>query len=537
MLEMDWYLESLGRARYVVLVTKHHDGYCLWPTDVPNPHRPGFHSRRDVVGELADAVRSRGLRFGVYYSGGLDWTFNDHPIGTFSDLLAAQPRGDYVEYAEAHVRELIDRYQPSVLWNDISWPAPTKRLAGLLTEYYDAVPDGVVNDRFMPWSPAWQIASSKPGRALLDQAAARSAAAEKGIVPPKPPLFDVRTPEYTVFETVQPTPWECVRGIDRSFGHNRESDESHFLSRRDLLWSLTDIAAKGGNLLLNVGPRGEDAAIADTQLRRLDWLAEFTGPAAEALFATRPWVHPQGTASGRIDLRYTARDTTVYAFLRASGDQPVDAGACTLAEVRATRAPRSAPSTVSCCRRSTRPRGSPSRSRRRSIPSGPPCSRSTTWTRADRRRSRPSGARLAQQAELVALRVREHDPRLLPLADVDRCGTEREPAGELGVLVGPRRRAHVEVQAVLGRLGLGHGDDEERGPRPVGVGQLDLAVVLPAPRALPPEDLLPEVRHRSHVVGVEDQFTQHERHGPECRAPLLGVVASAAFGPDSGYGA
>ena len=76
-------------ARYVVLVTKHHDGYCLWPTDVPNPHRPGFHSSRDVVGELAEAVRARGLRFGVYYSGGLDWTFNDHPIGSFSDLLEA----------------------------------------------------------------------------------------------------------------------------------------------------------------------------------------------------------------------------------------------------------------------------------------------------------------------------------------------------------------------------------------------------------------------------------------------------------------
>src|SRR5258705_62565 len=88
----------------------------LSPSTVPTPPQPGFHSTRDVVGELATAVRARGLRFGVYYSGGLDWTFNDRPIGAFSDLLAAQPRGDYVEYAEAHVRELIDRYHPSVLW-------------------------------------------------------------------------------------------------------------------------------------------------------------------------------------------------------------------------------------------------------------------------------------------------------------------------------------------------------------------------------------------------------------------------------------
>ena len=331
-------------ARYLVLVTKHHDGYCLWPTDVPNPHRPGFHSSRDVVGELAEAVRARGMRFGVYYSGGLDWTFNDHPIGAFSDLLAAQPRGDYVAYAEAHVRELIDRYRPSVLWNDISWPAPAPQLAGLLTEYYRAVPDGVVNDRFMPWSPLWEMAKSAPGRHLLDRQAARSAAADKGIVPPKPPMFDVRTPEYTVFDDVQPTPWECVRGIDRSFGHNRLSNEEDFLSRRELVWSLADITAKGGNLLLNVGPRGEDATIADAQLRRLDWLAAFAQECGAGLFGSRPWVHPQGmaaSAAGPVEVRYTARDTTVFALLRRSegtdGSAGLDgSGPLTLAEVRAT---------------------------------------------------------------------------------------------------------------------------------------------------------------------------------------------------------
>ncbi|HEY5335282.1 MAG TPA: alpha-L-fucosidase [Mycobacteriales bacterium] len=328
-------------ARYVVLVTKHMDGFCLWPTDVPNPHRPGYHSTRDVVGELADAVRAQGLRFGVYYSGGLDATFNDHPIGAFSDLLAAQPRGDYVAYAEAHVRELIDRYRPSVLWNDISWPAPAPRLAGLLAEYYEAVPDGVINDRFMPWSLLWEAAKTRPARALLDRASSRGATADKGLIPPKPPMFDVRTPEYTVFDSVQSTPWECVRGMDLSFGHNRLSEEHHFLTRRDLLWSLVDITAKGGNLLLNVGPRGEDATIADAQLRRLDWLGELTGPCAEALYASRPWVHPQGVTSAgdrSVDVRYTARDTTVFAFLRLGEDRtaPPDPSTVRLAEVRGT---------------------------------------------------------------------------------------------------------------------------------------------------------------------------------------------------------
>jgi len=329
-------------ARYVVLVTKHHDGYCLWPSNVRNPHVPDLYSTRDVVGELAEAVRGQGLRFGVYYSGGLDWTFNDHPLGTFSDLILAQPGGDYPAYAEAQVRELVERYRPAVLWNDISWPQSTAKLAALLSHYYRVVPDGVVNDRFMPRSPAWVIGGTGPGRKLLDAAAARSARADRGIVPPKPPLFDVRTPEYTTFDEVQTTPWECVRGIDESFGHNEESSEEHFLTRRDLLWSVVDIASKGGNLLLNVGPRGKDATIADAQVRRLDWLAEFTAASGDALFATRPWVRPEGDTDG-VEVRYLARDTTVFAFARAatSGSRPPAQGespTMTLPGLRATPA-------------------------------------------------------------------------------------------------------------------------------------------------------------------------------------------------------
>jgi len=314
-------------ARYVVLVAKHHDGYCLWPTNVVNPNHPGFHSSRDVVGELADAIRRHGMRFGVYYSGGLDWTFNDHPIGSFSDLLAAQPGDPYRAYAEAQLRELIDRYRPSVLWNDISWPSPLPRLAGLIADYYAAVPDGVVNDRFMPRSPLWRVAESSRGRRMLDRYAARQAAADHGIVPPKPPLFDFRTPEYTSFDSVQSTPWECVRGMDHSFGYNQESEEKDFISKRDILWSLTDIAAKGGNLLLNVGPRGVDATIADTQLQRLDWLASYTSEVGEAIAASRPWVHPAGRGGGDVEIRYTARDRDVFAFIRLASPAPSDSGA------------------------------------------------------------------------------------------------------------------------------------------------------------------------------------------------------------------
>jgi alpha-L-fucosidase len=303
-------------ARYVVLVAKHHDGYCLWPTGVANPHRPGWACSRDVVGELAEAVRGAGLRFGVYYSGGLDWTFDDRPIGSFSDMLAAIPRGDYPEYADAQVRELIRRYRPSVLWNDIAWPAPGASLWQLFDRYYDTVPDGVVNDRWMPWSPLLAATRLAPVQRAIDAGVRRRARRDAGVVPPKPPHFDVRTPEYAVFPDVQRTPWECVRGMDLSFGYNAQSRPEHFIDPDDLVWSFVDIVAKGGNLLLNVGPRGADAVIPDEQLIRLDALASFVDAHAPALYATRPWITAGDTTDEGSPVRYTTRDDSVYAFVR-----------------------------------------------------------------------------------------------------------------------------------------------------------------------------------------------------------------------------
>ena len=126
-------------------------------------------------------------------------------------------------YADAQVRELIARYRPSVLWNDIAWPAEGKHLWPLFAHYYEQVPDGVVNDRWMPWNPLLGATHLAPVQRVIDAGARRQAQRDAGIVPPKPPHFDVRTPEYAVFPDVQRTPWECVRGMDHSFGYNAQS--------------------------------------------------------------------------------------------------------------------------------------------------------------------------------------------------------------------------------------------------------------------------------------------------------------------------
>src|SRR5258706_5162103 len=139
-------------ARYVVLVTKHHDCFCLWPSAVENRYQKNWTSPRDIVGELANAVRAKGMKFGLYYSGGIDWTFNREPLRTLADFMGSTPGGDYPAYADAQTRELIERYRPSVLWNDISWPGGKRNLLTLFADYYNKIEDGVVNDRWLPSS-------------------------------------------------------------------------------------------------------------------------------------------------------------------------------------------------------------------------------------------------------------------------------------------------------------------------------------------------------------------------------------------------
>ncbi|MBK7321810.1 MAG: alpha-L-fucosidase [Candidatus Microthrix sp.] len=322
-------------ARYLVLVAKHHDGFCLWPTAVPNPHRANWCTERDVVGELGEAARGEGLRFGVYYSGGLDWTFNDHPIGSPSDLFAAVPDGSYAAYADAHVRELIDRFRPDVLWGDIAWPGNRKALTNLVAHYRAVVPDGVVNDRFMPHSVLSGALKNRAAAVLINGGARRMAQRDRGIVPPKPPIFDTRSPEYSAIDRVSHTAWESVRGIDRSFGFNRNSDPAHFLTKDQLSWSFCDVVSKGGNLLLNVGPRGADGRIPDPQLTRLHWLAELLDTDADGIVGSRPWVTPGDRGGGR-EVRYWADRGNVTVAIH----HPGPTGSLELWDLAATAATR-----------------------------------------------------------------------------------------------------------------------------------------------------------------------------------------------------
>jgi alpha-L-fucosidase len=310
-------LFAAAGARYAVQVTKHHDGYCLWPSTVRNPRRPGWHAPRDVVGELGAAVRARGLRFGVYYSGGLDWTFEPRPMRTLADGLAAVPLDPaYERYADAQVRELIEHLRPSVLWNDIAWPPHQGRLWQLLADYYAAVDEGVVNDRFGP-APGWLVRALRlpPLRAATDALLRRVVRRpDYQMIPPLPPVADFRTPEYAHVAEAAAKKWEATRGIGHSFGFNDHEDEANLVDPDELVRSFVDVVAKNGNLLLNVGPT-RDGEIHPRERVRLEALGAWLRASGEAIYGTRPWQRAEGASACGTPVRFTANGDTVYATL------------------------------------------------------------------------------------------------------------------------------------------------------------------------------------------------------------------------------
>jgi alpha-L-fucosidase len=267
-------------AKYVVLTSKHHEGFTLWPSKIPNPTLPADrqHATRDIVGELTAAVRKQGLRMGLYYSGGYDWTFVPGPIRVAADYEKVQPQSEaYGKYADAHVRELIELYKPAVLWNDINYPKSGHPLE-LMTEYYAAVPDGVIDDRF-------------------------------GVK-----HHDFTSPEYETLTKIDPNKWEECRGLGRSFGYNRAEGEAETIPAADLIYLLVDIVSKNGNLLLDVGPEA-DGTIPAVQMERLKALGDWLHINGDAIYATRPWTRADGTTAENIPVRFTKKNDTVYAIL------------------------------------------------------------------------------------------------------------------------------------------------------------------------------------------------------------------------------
>jgi len=303
-------LFAYAGAQYIVPLSKHHDGITLW--DAPGTGtRNTVHRgpKRDLIGDIATAVRKAGIRFAVYYSGGLDWevtktlpAISDNNQGNGG--MQRPVDAAYSMYAYKHVIDLIDRYKPDVLWNDIEWPDFSKRegeysLAALFDYYYKEVPHGVVNDR---WG--------------------------------KETHFDYETSEYQFMADSENAPaWENCRGIGLSFGYNQVESEQHSLNTESALRHFLDIVSRGGNFLLNVGPTaaGEIPEIQKKVLMGLgDWMAINSG----AVYATRAIKEIPATDTPWV--RWAKKGNSVFAYIDAVGNIEFSAPASLVNDKKAT---------------------------------------------------------------------------------------------------------------------------------------------------------------------------------------------------------
>ena len=260
-------------AGYTVFVAKHHDGWSWW--DAPNTERTMLHGgpRRNVLAEFAAACERNDIVFGTYYSL-LDW----------GDPRFPEPA--YVsEVLHPHVIDLVERYGTSVLWGDGQWGHGPDlwRTRELLARIWEIDPDVVVNDRW------W---------------------AADGDVPAASPEL-VRTFEYETPDGIIDGPWELCRGIGASFCHNRAERAEHHLSGFDIVALLTDVVAKGGHLLLNVGPAA-DGTIPELQRAPLEDAGRWIRAHQRLIDESTPWDSwgDDGVRYLRLDDRVSAVDLT-----------------------------------------------------------------------------------------------------------------------------------------------------------------------------------------------------------------------------------
>jgi alpha-L-fucosidase len=260
---------QLARAsgmRYMVMTTKHHEGFCLFHSNLTNYCAPRLGPGRDLVQEYVDAARAENLRVGFYYSL-MDW---HHPDWR-RVKQDASARKRFVDYTHGQIRELLSNYgKIDVLWYDMPVPldAEVWRSAEMNDMVFKLQPDILVNNRNL-----------LPGDFFT---------AEQSTVPTK-------------------GDWESCMTINDSWAY--EAGDKNWKSTQQLAQSLVECARDGGNYLLDIGPRA-DGSVPEPAISRLHDMGEWLRRNGEAVYGTQKCRFPHGNIGV-----YTRRGTTLYAVI------------------------------------------------------------------------------------------------------------------------------------------------------------------------------------------------------------------------------
>jgi alpha-L-fucosidase len=261
-------IEQSG-ARYVVLTSKHHDGWANWPSaqtaqawDMPwNAGAAGPY--RDLLGDLFTAIRKTSVHPGMYYSL-YEW---------FNPIWKKDKQAYVSGYMWPQMKDLVNTYRPEVFWTDGDWDGPdtlwksTQFLAWLYNE--SPVKDKVVTyDR---WGAGIRFHHG-----------------------------GVYTPEYQPNADFEDHPWEESRGMGFSYGYNREEDSWDYNSANSLVLQLIDKVSRGGNFLLDIGP-DEHGKIPPIMEERLLQIGSWMKANGEAIYGATRWKEPSQWSAGRQD--------------------------------------------------------------------------------------------------------------------------------------------------------------------------------------------------------------------------------------------
>ena len=264
-------------AKYIVLTSKHHEGFPLWPSAQSwNWNAMDVGPHRDLAGDLSEAVRARGIKMGFYYSL-YEW---------FNPLYKSDVKRYVDEHMLPQLKDLVERYKPSIIWPDGEWDHPsdvwrsTEFLAWLYNES-SVKDDVVVDDR---WG---KDCRSKHGGFYTTE------------------YGDVGKSD----DPAKRRKWEECRGIGASFGYNRNETIDQYATPESLVHLLINSVCRGGNLLLDIGPTA-DGRIPVIMEQRLLEMGDWLKVNGEAIYGTHPW---RESAEGDL-VRYTAKDGAVYAI-------------------------------------------------------------------------------------------------------------------------------------------------------------------------------------------------------------------------------
>ena len=273
-------LFSESGARYMNLVSKHHDGFCMYKSAyAPNWNSVDIGPHRDFCEELARACDGSPVRFGVYHSV-YEW---------FHPLYLRDPEEYAVKHLIPMLKELIEKYHPSTLFTDGEWEHPSSvwHSTEFLQWLYN---DSSVRDYIVP-NDRW--GSETRGR-----------------------LGGNLTTEYGsvssgdgVNELLADKPSEECRGIGSSFGYNKFETVDDYLSPEELISLFVDLIASGSNLLLNIGPTA-DGRIPVIMEERLRQMGEWLKINGEAVYGSRKYKDTSG------DIKYTVNNGSIYAFIK-----------------------------------------------------------------------------------------------------------------------------------------------------------------------------------------------------------------------------